>query len=87
MLNMSLSGPLSSQSCIVLPVLQSCGCPLILISSSSVASQPDLISAVPCTNSAFSSMYSSPQLITSAPSPTENATSSIVATNGVSALF
>lgn len=46
-------------------------------------SHPDFISAVPCTNSAFSSMYSSPQLITNAPSPTENAMSSIVATNGV----
>lgn len=86
MLYKSTSGPLSIHSCIPLGPKQACGCPEILITSMCAASHPDLTSAVPCTNSAFSSMYSSPQLITNAPRPTENATRRIVATNGVIAL-
>ncbi len=62
---------------------QICAWPPIWIMSIFAASQPDLTSDVPWTNSAFASMYCSPQLITNAPRPTENATRRIVATSGV----
>ena len=79
----SISGPLSIQSCMPCAPTHAWGCPLIRMMSSFAASQPDRTSAVPWTNSAFSAMYSSPQLMTSAPRPTENATRRIVATSGV----
>lgn len=78
-----MSGPLSIQNWMPSGAKQIWACPPILIMSIFAASHPDLTSAVPWTNSAFSSMYSSPQLITSAPRPTENATRRIVATSGV----
>lgn len=84
MLYKSMSGPLSIQSWMPWSLMHAWGMPPILMMLMAAASHPDLISAVPWTNSAFSSMYSSPQLMTKAPSPTENATRSMVATSGVS---
>lgn len=86
MLYKSMSGPLSSQSCIVSGPKQACDAPPIFMTLIFATSHPDFTSAVPCTNSAFSSMYSSPQLMTNAPSPTENATRRMVATSGVNPL-
>jgi len=79
----SISGPLSIQILMPSEATQACGCPLIFMTLISDTSHPERTSAVPWTNSAFSSMYSSPQLITRAPRPIENATRRMVATSGV----
>lgn len=56
MLYKSTFGPLSIQRLMPSGPMHACGVPLILMSCIDAASHPDLTSAVPCTNSAFSAM-------------------------------